>query len=278
MTQHAFYFDNSRCTGCRTCEMACKDYRDLACDIRYRKVYDYEGGTTALAEDGTVVSSCFVYHLSVSCNHCDDPACAKVCPTGAMHKDAETGLVSVDEGKCIGCGYCHMACPYNSPVVDREVGHSVKCDGAASALGAPQAASRSFHHLFVGPGHLEAPPWGSVYTDHEKVRFGESCLELGLWMRRRGIERLAAQTEPADHFGCMLSLLGWLAEHRPELVGEYLSEHLLTWAQHYLERLRPVAQREGQPLYCGAAELASELLAAVQERMGLQVAYPRYFM
>ncbi|MCD8317216.1 MAG: 4Fe-4S binding protein, partial [Eggerthellaceae bacterium] len=53
----------------------------------------------------------------------------RVCPTGAMNKDAETGLVSVDETKCIGCGYCHMSCPYNAPKVDREKGHSVKCNG-----------------------------------------------------------------------------------------------------------------------------------------------------
>lgn len=152
------------------------------------------------------------------------------------------------------------------------------CAGASCALEAPRDASRAFHHLFVGPGHLEAPPWGSVYTDHEKVCFGESCLELGLWMRKHGIERLAARTEPADHIGRMLSLLSWLAQHRPELVGEYLSQHLLTWGRHYFERFMPVAQREGHPLYCAAAVLADELLAASQERMGLEVSYPRYFM
>ena len=134
MTQYAFYFDNSRCTGCRTCEMACKDYKDLANDIRYRKVYDYEGGQTIAGEDGSVTTDCFMYHLSISCNHCDDPACVHVCPTGAMHKDDETGLVSVDTDKCIGCGYCHMACPYNSPKVDRDAGHSVKCDGCADRV------------------------------------------------------------------------------------------------------------------------------------------------
>lgn len=134
MTQYAFYFDSTRCTGCRTCEMACKDYKDSSEGIHFRKVYDYEGGTCELDANGICTSSAFVYHVSLGCQHCDDPACVQVCPTGAMHKDADTGIVSVDAGKCIGCGYCHMACPYNVPTVDRTLGHSVKCDGCAERV------------------------------------------------------------------------------------------------------------------------------------------------
>lgn len=136
MTQYGFYFDSTRCTGCRTCEIACKDYKDLGVDFAYRHVYDCEGGDWQMQSDGTYTQDCFVYHVSLGCQHCDDPACAKVCPTTAMHKDASTGLVSVDEHKCIGCGYCHMACPYNAPKVDREKGHSVKCDGCAERVAA----------------------------------------------------------------------------------------------------------------------------------------------
>lgn len=136
MTQYAFYFDNSRCTGCKTCELACKDYKDLDQNTAYRKVFDYEGGSWEDKGGGTYETTAFVYHVSMSCNHCDDPACTKVCPTAAMHKDPETGLVSVDADKCIGCGYCHMACPYNAPKVDRAVGHSVKCDGCAERVAA----------------------------------------------------------------------------------------------------------------------------------------------
>ena len=129
MTEYGFYFDSTRCTGCRTCEMACKDYKDTSVDFNYRKVYDLEGGSCSLDADGLVQNSAYCYHVSLSCNHCEDPACAKVCPTTAMHKDEETGLVLVDDTKCIGCGYCHMACPYNAPKVNREAGYSVKCDG-----------------------------------------------------------------------------------------------------------------------------------------------------
>ena len=134
MTRYAFHFDGTRCTGCKTCEMACKDFKDLSVGTAFRKVYEVTLGTTERDANGCITSSCVSYPLSMSCNHCDDPACTKVCPTTAMHKDPETGLVSVDVDKCIGCGYCHMACPYNAPKVDREKGHSVKCNGCAERV------------------------------------------------------------------------------------------------------------------------------------------------
>lgn len=136
MKQYAFYFDNSRCTGCRTCEMACKDYKNLDNNIRYRKIYDYESGETSLNIDGTVNTNCLMYHLSISCNHCKSPACVDVCPTGAMHKDSKTGLVLVNTKRCIGCGYCHMACPYNSPKVNKKLKYTVKCDGCIERISA----------------------------------------------------------------------------------------------------------------------------------------------
>lgn len=134
MVQKAFFFHGERCTGCKTCQLACADYNDLSCDYWYRKVYEYCNGSWNKDSDGCWTADTFAYYTSVSCNHCDNPACVKVCPTTAMHKDAETGLVSVDANKCIGCGYCHMACPYNAPKVNREKGHSVKCDGCASRV------------------------------------------------------------------------------------------------------------------------------------------------
>ena len=134
MTQYAFYFDASRCTGCKTCEMSCKDYKDLDSGVAFRKIYEFAGGNTGFDANGCIQTNCFAYFVSESCNHCDNPACVSVCPTGAMHKDEETGLVLVDEQRCIGCGYCHMACPYNAPMVDKDKGHSVKCDGCIERI------------------------------------------------------------------------------------------------------------------------------------------------
>ena len=130
---YGFFFDNSRCTGCRTCEMACVDFNNLSVGRRYRRVIDYEGGSCELAADGTAKTTAFCYHVSLACNHCANPECVHVCPTGAMHKN-ELGLVCVDAHKCIGCGYCTIACPYHAPSINPEAHQSSKCDGCTSRV------------------------------------------------------------------------------------------------------------------------------------------------
>lgn len=133
MTEPAFFFDQTRCTGCKTCEMACKDYKGLGVGLAYRKVYEVTYGQTRKTPDGYISSNCKSYSVSMSCNHCGNPACVHVCPTTAMHKD-EHGIVSVDTTKCIGCGYCHMACPYNAPKINPRTGQSAKCDACKERL------------------------------------------------------------------------------------------------------------------------------------------------
>ena len=134
MTQYGFYFDSTRCTGCRTCEMACKDYKDLPATIAFRKVYDYEGGSWTDAGDGIYTTDAFAYHVSLGCQHCAMPACMAKCPSGAISKDTDTGLVFIDEEKCTGVGACVETCPYNVPVLDEEAKKGVKCDGCADRV------------------------------------------------------------------------------------------------------------------------------------------------
>ncbi len=163
MTQYGFYFDATRCTGCHTCEAACRDYHDLGLDFTFRHVYEIEGGGWNQASDGTWSTDSYTYYVSTSCQHCDNPACTHVCPTGAMHKDND-GIVSVDVKKCIGCGYCELACPYGNPKVDREKGHSTKCDGCASRL----AEGKSPH--LRGGLHHASPPIRPCRRDGEARR------------------------------------------------------------------------------------------------------------
>ncbi len=131
-----------------------------------------------------------------------------------------------------------------------------------------------YRRLFVGPGRLPAPPWGSVYTDHDCVIFGESTLTLRAWMRARGIQRLGDERTPEDHIGLMLALLSFLAAERPELVDEYLRDHLLTWAPHYLEGLAEAADHS---FYRGLARLTRATLLGMQQERELAVNLPRFY-
>lgn len=149
MAEYGFVFDATRCTGCKTCALACKDVNGLPCDVAFRQVYEYEGsggadvgaGSTPGAspqawtrdENGAWHVDAYVYYVSLACNHCADPACMRVCPTAAMHRN-DLGFVTVDEHRCVGCGYCALSCPYHAPHLDRELGRSVKCDGCTERV------------------------------------------------------------------------------------------------------------------------------------------------
>ena len=133
MTQYGFYYDNSRCTGCRTCEMACKDYHDLPQTCSYRHVFDYEGGDTTL-EDGVVKCAAYMYHVSAACNHCEEPACIDSCPFGAIEKEEDTGIVFINQDTCKGANKCTEACPYGVPVFFEEAKRSNKCDGCRTRV------------------------------------------------------------------------------------------------------------------------------------------------
>lgn len=129
MVQYGFAIDLDNCAGCKACAMACKDRNDLPMGTKFRKVLDYAGGSWSVENGVCAPSGVFSYSVSLSCNHCDDPACVRSCPSTAMQKDPETGLVTVDDNVCIGCGMCVNACPYHEPRLVGSPVHSSKCDG-----------------------------------------------------------------------------------------------------------------------------------------------------
>ena len=130
MTQYAFHFNSDVCTGCKTCQVACKETYKLPVNNLYRKVYNYQGGSWKPTEAGHYVpEGVFGYFVSLACNHCTNPACVANCPTGAMQKDEETGIVWTDHDVCIGCKTCISACPYGAPSYDEATSTTFKCDG-----------------------------------------------------------------------------------------------------------------------------------------------------
>ena len=120
MTQYGFYYDADNCIGCHTCQVACKDTNRLKVGENYRNVKTFVGGQGW---------DLFLYHVSMACNQCNEPACVDACPTGACAKRDEDGLVLIDKDVCVGCGKCAAACPYDAITLIEECGFADKCDG-----------------------------------------------------------------------------------------------------------------------------------------------------
>jgi anaerobic dimethyl sulfoxide reductase subunit B (iron-sulfur subunit) len=117
--QLGFVHHNVDCIGCRACEVACKDKNGLPAGPRFRRVQYIEGGT---------YPDVFAYKVNISCNHCAEPACLPACPTGAIWKRPDNGIVDIDSTLCIGCRRCEATCPYGAPQWDPEAEIVKKCN------------------------------------------------------------------------------------------------------------------------------------------------------
>ena len=137
--QKAVVVDSRRCIGCKGCQVACKAWNKLPAEqtkvsggeytnptyfspitwkiVRFKEIGDYDN-----TQSGT--GGLKWRMLADNCKHCLEPGCVSVCPSGALWKRSD-GPVLYDLDRCIGCGYCEMACPWGIPNFDEEI-HSIR--------------------------------------------------------------------------------------------------------------------------------------------------------
>lgn len=143
MDEKVMLIDLSKCTACRGCQVACKQWNRLPAEktrqqgthqnppdlsrstwnlVRFTEVPTRDGGLRWLfRKDG--------------CMHCSDPACQRACPVpGAIFQTAQ-GAVVIDSQKCIGCQYCVNVCPFEVPRYDEATNKVYKCSFCWDRIG-----------------------------------------------------------------------------------------------------------------------------------------------
>jgi len=142
----AMLIDSTRCMGCRGCQVACKEWNDLAGEETkffagkgYQNPRDLSANTfTLITYNEVEINNRFDWVFGKKqCFHCNHPACATACPVGALTKTDE-GPVTYNAGICLGCRYCQLACPFKIPRFEWSslIPEITKCDMCADRISA----------------------------------------------------------------------------------------------------------------------------------------------
>ncbi|MCC7103144.1 MAG: 4Fe-4S binding protein [Fimbriimonadaceae bacterium] len=114
MSERQFYIDPSRCIGCNACVAACAEC-DTHAGISMIHLETIERGDT-------------VQTTPIICMHCEEPACAAVCPADAIKRTPDGVVQSSLKPRCIGCSNCVFACPFGVPKYLPQIDQMMKCD------------------------------------------------------------------------------------------------------------------------------------------------------
>lgn len=107
------YCDPELCTGCRTCELVCVGFHDRIFNPKASRI--------------RVVRTEPASDIAITCRQCEDAPCMRACPVSAIRK-LKSGLVEVDDTRCIGCGACAEACPFGAIWLHPARRKAIKCD------------------------------------------------------------------------------------------------------------------------------------------------------
>ncbi len=121
MSRYLIKLDQERCISCRACEVQCQ--------VKNRTPAGVRPGLLVAVSPECRPEAVHAPAAFRPCFHCERPWCVAVCPTGAMAKRLDDGMVLVSRQLCIGCRACIAACPWKVPQWDESTGKVVKCDG-----------------------------------------------------------------------------------------------------------------------------------------------------
>ena len=125
--EKAILYDATKCTACRACQVACKQWNELPAEETTNRG-TYENPPDLSYKTWVKIKFSEVYRgrqfswlfARRACMHCTDAGCVRVCPSGALYHH-EYGFVTYDKNLCTGCGYCIEACPFDVPRSRRNV-------------------------------------------------------------------------------------------------------------------------------------------------------------
>jgi len=165
--------DIDLCIGCKACEIACKEWNDLAPDDTanfgsYQSHEDLTANTWDLMrfKEVDLDNGDLAWLIRKdSCLHCDEPGCLLACPAPGAIVQYENGIVDFDQSKCIGCQYCIAGCPFDIPRFDQETKKVYKCTMCVDRVDAG-----------LEPACVKSCPTGSIRfgTKQEMVSYGEA--------------------------------------------------------------------------------------------------------
>jgi len=153
-----FVIDIALCSGCYSCQIACKDEH---CDndwTPYAKPQPDTGQFWVQVNEKPCGKQpkVRVVYTPLFCNHCEKPGCREVCGQDAVYK-REDGFVIIDPEKCDGCGKCAEACPYEKIYKNDDLGICQKCTGCAHLL----------DNGYAEPRCVEVCPTGAIVFGEE---------------------------------------------------------------------------------------------------------------
>jgi formate dehydrogenase iron-sulfur subunit len=250
--------DTTVCIGCRSCEWACKTahdlptppleaYSDKTVFSRLRRMDEH--ALTVVNRHANPKAPGQTCPVKVQCMHCDHPACVSACIVGALSKEAN-GAVVWDGGKCIGCRYCMVACPFQVPAFEYHKAiqpRIMKCDFCSArrkAGGLPacveicpvEALTYGRRDELVRVAHERIQRSPERYVNHV---LGEHEVGGTSWLYLSGVEFAALQfpklgqkpapgvSESIQHgifayfvppvsMYALLGVLMWVSKHRPK--------------------------------------------------------------